>query len=203
MALNVFVLFFDYFLFLLSSIQGQFNQFTVGTFKNSCCWDNLYLYSTFAVLWFYLCVSCTYCDYTGSTGHRIITQIKSDYSQDFTPFLTFCGFVQFSDMDQVIANIQPVVDFLEDYLLDNPLSTGVDTLLLVCPCFTDFPPPRCGHCTPASAFPYVMVPRCLNVGEFSWMEMAQPFVDKYFVRLIWRCEDLQCRKECSCGLSSL
>ena len=106
-------------------------------------------------------------------------------------------------MDQVIANIQPVVDFIEDYLLDNPLSTGVDTLLLVCPCFTDVPPPRCGHCTPASAFPYVMVPRCLNVGEFSWMEMAQPFLDKYFVRLIWRCEDMQCQLEFSCGLSSL
>ena len=106
-------------------------------------------------------------------------------------------------MEQVISNIQPVVDFIEEYLLDNPLSTGVDTLLLVCPCFTLCPPPRCGHCSPASSFPYVTVPRCLNVGEFSWMEMAQPFLDKYFVHIIWRCEDMQCQKEYSCGFSSL
>ena len=106
-------------------------------------------------------------------------------------------------MEQVISNIQPVLDHIEDSISNLSLSSSVDMLLLVCPCYHHQPQPRCSHYTPSSMFPFQSIPRCMSPGEFAWMEMAQPFLDRFRVRVLWRCEDLSCCREFSCGFSSL
>ena len=111
--------------------------------------------------------------------------------------------INIQDMDQVISNLQPVIDFIEDSLSTSSLPSCVTYLLLVCPCYQPHLLPRCEHCTPSTEFPFLPVPRCLSVGEFSWIEMAQPFLDNFKIRVLWRCEDLTCGHEYSCGVSSL
>ena len=106
-------------------------------------------------------------------------------------------------MDQVISTIQPIVDFIEDTLSASSLPSSARCLLLVCPCYQPHLLSRCGHCVPSTIFPFLPVPRCLSVGEYSWLEMAQPFLDNFNVRVLWRCEDLACGQEYSCGVSSL
>ena len=106
-------------------------------------------------------------------------------------------------LEQIIANMQPVLDYIEDSLSGSTFPPGADTLLLVCPCYRYQPQPRCSHLAPSSVFPFQDIPRCMNPGEFSWLEMTQPFLDRFRIRVLWRCEILACNREFSCGFSSL
>ena len=76
------------------------------------------------------------------------------------------------------------------------------TCLLICPCY-ELHMTRCNHLISNHTHPFIPLPFCLRAGELNWFELTQPFYDEYGVNLLWRCENVSCRREYCCGFAQV